>query len=172
MDEIAQDHDVVMIHVIDIDDVHHLIVEDLQGNFLIEIKYSFIYIYYSFLLSEIAVVMEIVVKNVIVLDRLVIINQVRNDVVHLQRMIKVVPRFRIKMQIVKNIDYHTVKYDNVYHISTINRHTNIYLVFLLFTFVLVNFKSVCTHTILFFSNSYCEYFFLKKTIRQSTVFIE
>jgi hypothetical protein len=39
MVEINQDHDIVTIHVVDIDDdAHHLIVENLQGNFLIEIK--------------------------------------------------------------------------------------------------------------------------------------
>jgi DNA-directed RNA polymerase subunit E'/Rpb7 len=41
MNKIDQDHAIVMIHVIDIDDKnHHLIVKDQQGNFIIKIKYS------------------------------------------------------------------------------------------------------------------------------------
>jgi hypothetical protein len=110
MVEINQDHDIVTIHVVDIDDdAHHLIVENLQGNFLIEIKdLVFFNILFFFLISEIEVVMGIAVENAIVHGRPTIINQVQNDIVHLQRMINVLVYIHIKMEIVKNIDYYTI----------------------------------------------------------------
>jgi len=136
MREIDQDHAIVMIHVIDIndddDDVHHLMVEDQE---------------------EIEVVVVTVVENVIVLGHHPIINQVQNDFVSLRKMINIVLHIHIKMEIVKNIDHHTVQYNNLFNSPMINRHVpSILLVLLCFTFLLI--LNLFMHVRSFFSISF------------------
>jgi len=54
----------------------------------------------------------IIVENVIVLGHHRIINQVQNDVDHLQMMINIVLHIHhLKMEIVKDINYDTIQFD-------------------------------------------------------------